>query len=205
MAQRNATIDDVGRIVTPWRGVEEAVLNVDGDVGRVGLPVAVAADRDEAARIVELRVCFSSWPLTGGHAIRPPLLQQDPDAQVAGVVGRYQRALATGDAAAAVAAFEPDAYVREPAGGTYVHRGHDQLRALYERFFSNGGGIPAGALCGDRRRPRVRARIQRSFLGPHRAAARGRPRRVRARQHRETRRRPHLRRLRAAGQGLRPE
>jgi hypothetical protein len=142
MAQRNATIDDVGRIVTPWRGVEEAVLNVDGDVGRVGLPVAVAADRDEAARIVELRVCFSSWPLTGGHAIRPPLLQQDPDAQVAGVVGRYQRALATGDAAAAVAAFEPDAYVREPAGGTYVHRGHDQLRALYERFFSNGGGIP---------------------------------------------------------------
>jgi hypothetical protein len=70
------------------------------------------------------------------------LLQQDPDAQVAGVVGRYQRALATGDAAAAVAAFEPDAYVREPAGGTYVHRGHDQLRALYERFFSNGGGIP---------------------------------------------------------------
>ena len=142
MAQRNATIDDVGRIVTPWRGVEEAVLNVDGDVGRVGLPVAVAADRDEAARIVELRVYFSSWPLTGGHAIRPPVLQQDPDAQVAGVVGRYQRALATGDAAAAVAAFEPDAYVREPAGGTYVHRGHDQLRALYERFFSNGGGIP---------------------------------------------------------------
>ena len=118
MARRNATIDDVERIVTPWRGVEEAVLDVDGDVGRVGLPVAVAADRDEAARIIELRVCFSSWPLTGGHAIRPPLLQQDPDVQVAGVVGQYQRALATGDAAAAVAAFEPDAYVREPAGAS---------------------------------------------------------------------------------------
>ena len=41
-----------------------------------------------------------------------------------------------------MATFEPDAYVREPAGSAYVHRGHDELRALYERFFSNGGGIP---------------------------------------------------------------
>ena len=41
-----------------------------------------------------------------------------------------------------VAAFEPDGYMREPAGDAHVHRGTDELRALYERFFSNGGGIP---------------------------------------------------------------
>jgi hypothetical protein len=41
-----------------------------------------------------------------------------------------------------VATFEPDASVREPAGGPYVHRGHAELRALYTLFFSNGGGIP---------------------------------------------------------------
>jgi SnoaL-like domain len=142
MAERNATFDDIERIVTPPRAVEEAVLNLDGDDGRFGLPVAIAADRDEDARIIELRVYFSSWPLTGRHAIRPPLLQEDPDVHEDGVVGEYQRALAAGDAAAVVAAFEPDAYVREPTGGAYVHRGQDQLRALYEHFFSNGGGIP---------------------------------------------------------------
>ena len=40
-----------------------------------------------------------------------------------------------------MATFEPDAYVREPAGSAYMHRGHDELLALYQRFFSNGGGI----------------------------------------------------------------
>jgi hypothetical protein len=42
---------------------------------------------------------------------------------------------------AIVAAFEPGAYAREPAGGRYIHRGHDGLRAFYEQLFSNGGGI----------------------------------------------------------------
>jgi SnoaL-like domain len=142
LAERNAAVEDLDRIITPRRGVEEVVLTLDGDHGRIELPVAVAADRDDDARIIELRVYFSTWPLSGAHAIRPPLLQPDPDVHEADVVGEYQRALAAGDTEAAVAAFEPDAYVREPAGAAYVHRGHDELRALYGMFFSNGGGIP---------------------------------------------------------------
>jgi hypothetical protein len=142
LVERNAVIGDVGRIVTPRRGVEEALVAIDTGAGRVEWPVAIAADRDEHAHIVELRLYFSTWPLTGRHSNRPPVLQPDPDLREPDVVGEYQRALAAGDAEAVVAAFEPDAHVREPAGGTYVHSGHDQLRALYERFFSNGGGIP---------------------------------------------------------------
>jgi hypothetical protein len=30
---------------------------------------------------------------------------------------------------------------RRSRGSAYVHRGHDQLLALYQRFFSGGGGI----------------------------------------------------------------
>jgi hypothetical protein len=142
LAARNAAVDPVDHVITPRRGVEEAVLALDGHQGRIELPVAIAADRDDDARIIELRLYFSSWPLTGGHANRPPLLQPDPDVHAGDIVGEYQRALATGDTEAAVAAFEPDAYVREPAGAAYVHRGQDELRALYELFFSNGGGIP---------------------------------------------------------------
>ena len=143
LSERNVSVDDVDRIITPRRGVEEVLLTLDGDQERIELPMAIAADRDDDARIIELRIYFSTWPLTGGHAIRPPLLQPDPDVNEADldVVGEYQRALATGDAEAATAAFEPDAYVCEPAGGPYVHRGQDELRALYELFFSNGGGI----------------------------------------------------------------
>jgi hypothetical protein len=77
----------------------------------------------------------------GRHTNRPPLLQPDPDLQPPDIVGEYLRALAAGDVEAAVAAFEPDGYIREPAGDRYVHQGHDELEQLYERFFSNGGGV----------------------------------------------------------------
>jgi len=57
-------------------------------------------------------------------------------------VGDHQRALAAGDVDTIVAAFEPDGYAREPAGGRRVHRHLDGLRTFYELLFSNGGGIP---------------------------------------------------------------
>jgi hypothetical protein len=141
LTERNGAGGRVERIITPWRGVEETVLTLDGEGGRIEVPVAIAADRDDDGRIIELRVYYSTWPLTGRHANRPPLLQPDPELHEPDVVGEYQRALAAGDVEAAVAAFEPDASVREPAGPPYVHRGHEELVALYQLFFSNGGGI----------------------------------------------------------------
>jgi hypothetical protein len=142
MADRNVTIEDVDAIVTPRGGVEEVVIRIASDEGRVELPLAVAGDRDDDGRLTELRIYYSGWPLTGRHAVRPPLLQPDPEVREGDIVGHYQRALAAGDADAVVAAFEPDGYVREPAGDSYTHRGTDELRALFQQFFSNGGGIP---------------------------------------------------------------
>jgi hypothetical protein len=139
---RNAVGGGVQRIITPRRGIEETVMTLDGHDGRLDLLIGIVADRDADARIVELRLYYSTWALTGRHANRPPVLQPDPDLQAPDVVGEYQRALAAGDLEAVVAAFEPDAYMREPAGDAYTHRGRDELVALYERFFSNGGGIP---------------------------------------------------------------
>jgi SnoaL-like protein len=139
----NATVEDVVRVVMEDSGFEEVVLHLDGEDGRrVELPVAVVADHRSGPRLDEVRVYYSSWPLTGRHAVRSPLLQRDPDAREADVVGEYQHALAAGDVDAVLAAFEPDGYAREPAGGSHVHRGHDGLRAFYAHLFSNGGGIP---------------------------------------------------------------
>jgi hypothetical protein len=142
LVDRDVRVETVNLIITPRRGVEELILHLDGDDGRIELPFALAADRDDDARIIELRMYFSSRPLTGAHAIRPPLLQPDPDAHEPDVVGEYQRALASGDVEAVVAAFEPDGCMREPAGNAHMHCGSDRLRALYASFFSNGGGIP---------------------------------------------------------------
>jgi hypothetical protein len=52
-----------------------------------------------------------------------------------------QRNVSVEDVDAIVAAFEPDGYAREPAGGQYTHTDPNDLRAFYERLFSNDGGI----------------------------------------------------------------
>jgi SnoaL-like domain len=140
--QRRVSVEDIDHVVAKRHGFEEVVLHLDGEGGRVDLPVTVVADREPDGRIGELRVYFSSWPMTGRHAIRPPLLQPDPELRESDVMAEYQAALSAGDLDAIVAAFEPDGYAREPAGGQHVHSGPDGLRAFYELLFSNGGGIP---------------------------------------------------------------
>jgi len=142
ITRRKASVEHVEQVVTERRGFEEVVLQLDDQSGRVELPVAIVADREPDGRISELRIYSSSWPLTGRHANRPPLLQPDPDLRESDVVADYQRALSAGDADAIVASFEPDGYAREPAGGRHIHRGPDGLRAFYELLFSNDGGIP---------------------------------------------------------------
>jgi hypothetical protein len=142
LTQPGVSVEDVERVVSERRGFEEAVLHFGGDSGRVDLPLAIVSERTPDGEIDELRMYFSSWPLTGGHANRPPLLLPDPELRQSDVVADYQRALAAGDVDTIVAAFEPDGYAREPAGGEFIHRSHDGLCSFYEALFSNGGGIP---------------------------------------------------------------
>jgi ketosteroid isomerase-like protein len=140
--QRNVSVENVEYVVAGRRGFAEVVLHLDGETAPVDLPVAVVSEKQSDGRILELRIYYSSWPLTGRHVNRPPLLQPDTQFRETDVVADYQRALAAGDVATIVSTFEPDGYAREPAGGKYVHTGLDSLRAFYELLFSNDGGIP---------------------------------------------------------------
>jgi hypothetical protein len=152
LEERSGTVEDVNVILTSRGGVEEVLIHLDSGEGRVELPVAVAGEHDENHRFAEMRVYYSTAPLIGSRAIRAPVLQPDPDLQAPDVVGEYQRALAAGDVEAAVEAFEPDGYMREPAGPAHTHRGTDELRALYASFFSRGGiALEQCALIDDKR------------------------------------------------------
>jgi hypothetical protein len=142
LQKHGASVDEVEHVILERRGFEEVVLHLDTDDGTVSLPVAVVADREVDGRIDEVRVYYTSQPLTGGHANRPPLLQPDRGLRVPDTVDAYLRALAASDVDAIVATFEPDGYARESVGGRHIHTGPDGLRAFYERLFSNGGGIP---------------------------------------------------------------
>jgi hypothetical protein len=142
LRERDAVVENVALTRTPARTVEEVVLNLLADDGRrVELPVAVVSDRNPDRTLKVIRVYHSTWPLTGEHRVRPPLLPADPNLHVEGIAGDYQRALAEGDLEGILATFEPDGYAREPSGAAYLHRGIAALRELYAHMFANGGGI----------------------------------------------------------------
>jgi hypothetical protein len=142
LRERDAVVENVALTRTPTRMVEEVVLNLlADDGGRVELPVAVVSDRNPDRTLKVIRVFHSTWPLTGEHRVRPLLLPADPNLHPEGTPGEYQRALAEGDLEGIVATFEPDGYVREPSGATYLHHGTEALRELYAHMFANGGGI----------------------------------------------------------------
>src|SRR5215210_7072957 len=140
LRERDAVVENVALTLTPTRTVEEVVLYLVNDSGRrVELPVAIVTDRNPDRTLKTVRVYHSMWPLTGGHQVREPLLPPDPNIIVPDVVGEYQRALAAGDLEAVLAAYEDDAYAREPSGGEYVYRGKEKLREVYSAIFANGG------------------------------------------------------------------
>jgi hypothetical protein len=144
LGERDAVVENVALTPTPTRTVEEVVLHLLSEEGgeRVELPVAIVSDRNPDRTLKAIRVYHSMWPLTGEHAVRPPLLPADPALQLpGGVVSDYQRALAEGDLAGIVATIEPDGYAREPSGGAYLHHGSEALREVYAHLFANGGGI----------------------------------------------------------------
>jgi hypothetical protein len=142
LRERDAVVENVALTRTSTRTVEEVVLNLlADDGGRVELPVAVVSDRNRDRTLKVIRVYHSTWPLTGQHRVRPPLLPADPNLNVEGMPGDYQRALAEGDLEGIVATFEPEGYAREPSGAAYLHRGTEALRDLYAHMFANSGGI----------------------------------------------------------------
>ncbi len=142
LRQHRASVEDVEHVILERRGSEEVVLHLDTDNGTVGVPILVVADRRPDGRIDELRIYFSSQPLTGQRATRPPLLQADPGLPQSGAVGAYLHAFASGDVAAIVAAFEPEGYLRDAEGHQHNHAAPEGLSAYYKRLFSTGGGIP---------------------------------------------------------------
>ncbi len=110
------------RIVTPERVVHEFALCVSVDGTDKELPVMLVADIDAEAHIRDLRIYHSTWPLTGSHRVRSPLMQYTLATRPPEPVGSYHDALAAGDAAAADAVFESAGSVREPAGVDFTTR-----------------------------------------------------------------------------------
>ena len=139
LVERAARLELVRTTTDGRRTVMEALLHLRLPDTAIDLPIAVVGDKGDGNRVTAIRVYHSHWPLEGKHEIRHPLLARDSGVVLRDVVAEYQRALAAGDATAALNTFEPDGYFREPSGGIYVHRGRQELRRFLTAILAQGG------------------------------------------------------------------
>jgi hypothetical protein len=141
LAGRRARTTVVASTRADGRAVVELLAHLeddgDGGGGTLTWPVAVVAEYPDDASVVFRTYC-SQWPVDGRRHLRPPILVPG-NARAGDVAGRFQAALASGDADAAAAAFAPDGYLREPLGSD--HHGTDALRAYFRTAFGAGGSI----------------------------------------------------------------
>ena len=140
LAGLHARTETVASTLAGGRAVVELLAHLIQDGQDVTWPVAVVAESPDESSVVFRTYC-SQWPVAGQREIRPPILPPAPWHPADDAVGRYQAALAAGDAAAIVGTFSPDGYFREPIGFHQMHRGPAELRSFFSRVFSAGGGL----------------------------------------------------------------
>ena len=112
----------VHTVSSPERIIHELVLHLALAGKKTTVPVMLVADV-EGDLIRDLRVYHSTYPLTGSHLLRGPIMQYALTERPPEPVGTYHEALAEADAEKADAVFEPTGCVREPAGGEFVYCG----------------------------------------------------------------------------------
>jgi hypothetical protein len=139
LAGLHARTETMASTCADGRAVVELLARLDHDGRELAWPVAVVAESPDDLSVVFRTYC-SQWPVDERRHIRPPILKPE-HAHLGDVVGRYQAALAAGDAEAVVNTFAPDGYFRGPFGPHYAHRGTAALRAFFTSCFSAGGGI----------------------------------------------------------------
>lgn len=139
LAEKSAVIHPLNHIVTNTHASSEYVLAITHEGADIELPLHLIAELN-GDEISALRAYHSTYPLTGEHIVRAPLVLPNHDLVPGAPVDAYEAAMASGDAAGLDSLFEPDGYVREPAGPAFKHQGEGRM-GFYTPAFS-GGPVP---------------------------------------------------------------
>ena len=131
-AQVLAVTSDAERVVV------EFVLYLRHQGKDIDIPVAVVADLSGDG-VSWIRVYHSTWPLSGEHDLRPPLLEPVEGLEEPEVVEKYMAGISKPDKESVLALFADEGYVREPSGSQYKNAGKEGREEFYIAALSYGG------------------------------------------------------------------
>jgi hypothetical protein len=141
LKQREAHSELINAIVSDQRIVIELVLYMKQQARVIDLPVALAADRD-GERLSEIHVYHSTWPLSGDHIVRAPIVRPAAEKlEEPAVVKAYMAAIQKPDRELVLSLFVKDCYVRKPSGSRYKHARAEGLRNFYGAALNAGGVV----------------------------------------------------------------
>lgn len=120
---------------TPGRTVVEYIAWITTDDGRVDLPIVAVGDNTDGG-LTEIRTYHSTWPWTGGHIERPPILLPDDD-ELPAVVADYLNYINAGDGESVQSLFVDYGYMQEASGARWRHAGPEGLARLYGNLRPN--------------------------------------------------------------------
>ena len=101
---RNAKPELIATTITGERMVTEIVLYLQQEGQTIDLPVSIVADLAEGGAS-SVRVYHSTWPLTGQHKVRPPLLSPVEDLKEPEIIEEYMAGIGKPDTEAVLALF----------------------------------------------------------------------------------------------------
>ena len=141
LKEREAHSELINAIISDQRMVIEFTLYITHEGRTIDLPVALAADRDGEG-LSEIRVYHSTWPLSGEHIVRAPIVQPPAEKlEEPAVVKAYMAGIQKPDKELVLSLFVEDGYVREPSGARFRHQGPEGLRQFYDPALDAGGVV----------------------------------------------------------------
>ncbi len=138
LTAREARVEHFALTKTDERIVAEILLYFQHRGETMDLPVSLVADL-HGEGVSSIRIYYSTWPLTGKHIIRAPIIKPVKGLEEPEIIREYMAGIAKPDKKAVLSLFAEEAYVREPSGSIYKHSGIDGLRKFYDMALDEGG------------------------------------------------------------------
>jgi hypothetical protein len=135
---KKAKIDMINTIDINKRIIIEFVIFYNKGIEVIELPIVAVLDIDNNS-IISIRIYHSTWPINKSHSVIKPILEPEHDLDEPDIIKLYMQGIKNADKEFVLSLFEERAYIQEPSGSKFIHKGKTGLEKFYSNALDKGG------------------------------------------------------------------